>query len=211
MNLTSIKKQLGKYALELITVAFGVFLGMYVSEWKAQQKVNKNVNKSLSYILEELETNKASLEKSYQYHQQISVSIDSLKSKLTEQDMFLPYISNDKFHHMSIEGWQGIVITNSEDIAFESSKITGTLQEADIELVHLISKTYKHLDFNAEFGKTILNKMISINSETKVIDVLGTLELLTSDFMNSEKVLLSELEKTIKQLKESFKAKVEHE
>lgn len=211
MNLTSIKKQLGKYALELITVAFGVFLGMYVSEWNAQQKINKNVQKSLSYILEELETNKTSFEKSYQYHQQISVSIDSLKSKLTEQDMFLPYISNDKFHHMRIEGWQGIVITNSEDIAFESSKITGTLQEADIELVHLISKTYKHLDFNAEFGKTILNKMISINSETKVIDVLGTLELLTSDFMNSEKVLLSELEKTIKKLKESSKAKVEHE
>ncbi|MFT5911534.1 MAG: hypothetical protein ACI9XO_003064, partial [Paraglaciecola sp.] len=30
-------------------------------------------------------------------------------------------------------------LTNFEDIAFESAKISGTIQEVDIELIHVIS------------------------------------------------------------------------
>ena len=45
-----------------------------------------------------------------------------------------------------------------------------------------------------------MNRMMTINSATKVIDVLGTVELMSTDLLVYEKKLLDAIEKTQQEL-----------
>lgn len=190
-------KRILKYLIEFLIVAFGVFLGIYVSEWRSQNKMAANVEKSMKYIVEEMESNRDNLEKTIAYHEMIKVNFDSLRRTLSMEDIMQPYFGNDKFRHQQIKGWTGIGLSNFEDIAYESAKISGTIQEIDIELIHLISKMYKQQDFNTEFGKTTLSQMLDMDSNAKVLDVINVIELLTTDVLNNEKHVLKNLNKTI--------------
>ncbi len=53
--------KISKYSVELLIVAFGVFLGTYVGEWKSNQRTKKNTAKSVNFIIEELKANSQSL------------------------------------------------------------------------------------------------------------------------------------------------------
>ena len=87
-----------------------------------------------------------------------------------------------------------------ENTAFESTKISGIIKEYDIEFLQSISKVYNIQKNYSEFGTSIMNRMMTINSATKVIDVLGTVELMSTDLLVYEKKLLDAIEKTQQEL-----------
>ena len=193
-----------KYGIEFLIVGFGVFLGMYVTEWRTEKKLAENAERSIAYIAEELNSNAQNLEKAIAYHESIKKAFDSAIDTLTEEDLLEPYYSNEKFRHSNLKGWTGIGLPDFEDVAFESSKIIGTIQEIDIDLIHSISKVYKHQEFNAEIGKSTLDRMIATNSTTRTVDVISIFELLTSDLLNHERWLKQQLYETIKKIKERY-------
>lgn len=198
----SIKKSLPKYLAELIIVAFGVFLGILVSEHKTKNKIKENASISRAYIIDELETNRQNLINIVQYHEKIKKGFDSLKSQITEEITFSTYFSNNKFRQEHIPGWNGLGIVKIEDVAFESAKIGGIFQSMDINDVKQISSAYRQLYNYREFGNIVTEKTFSMNAQTIVMDVVGILDILTSDFLNNEKHLVNELDQTIKILKE---------
>lgn len=195
------KKSILKYFLELLIVAFGVFLGIEVSEYKSDKNMKENVAESLGLITIELQSNAARLEKSIVYHQKIKVGFDSLRKNISRENAYLPYFSNNVFRHNSIPNWNGLGIPGIEDIAFESAKIGGIFQELDIENIKLISNAYKKLNSNTELGRNLTTKLIGIDSDTKILDVIGILELLTNDVLLTEQYLKKELDETIEKLK----------
>lgn len=199
------KKSFIKYLLELLIVAFGVFLGIEVSEYRSEKKMRENVNESLKLITDELQSNASRLEKSIDYHQSIKVGFDSLRSNISKEDAYLPYFSNTVFRHNSIPNWNGLGIPAVEDIAFESAKIGGIFQELDIDRIQLISNAYKKLNINTEIGKDLTTKLIGIDSETKVVDIIGIFELLTNDVLLTEIYLKKDLDETIEKLKSTHK------
>ena len=185
------KKDIVKYLIEFIIVAFGVFLGIYVNELQNEKRTEKEKEKSINYILEELEDNKKSLEKAIAYHESIKIEIDSIFRTLDEKDLYVTYLGNKIIQHNEIKGWNGVGIATLENTAFEAAKISGIMKEYGIELIRYFSKIYNHQEAYSKFGNTILTKMINVNSSTKVIDVVGSIQLMTSDVLNYEKSLLN--------------------
>ncbi|MEM8891795.1 MAG: hypothetical protein AAGD28_27705, partial [Bacteroidota bacterium] len=100
-----------------------------------------------------------------------------------------------------IDGWDGVHLPSYENIAFEGAKISGLTREFDIETVQSLSQIYKMLDFNGEFGKTTLDKMLSMDSDSKVVDGLSIISLLTGDVLSSEIYLKKRLDVALKELK----------
>jgi len=105
-----------------------------------------------------------------------------------------PYWENENFKHNQIKGWHGIFLAEVDDIAFEGAKISGVIKEFDIELIQKLSKIYKLQSQYLKFGNSIFNRMLSINSDTKVLDVIGSIQLMTSDLLLYEKKLFQEIE-----------------
>ena len=185
------KSKVFKYFIEFLIVAFGVFLGVYASELQNEKKIKREKEKSISYILEELASNKERLLNSVEYHQLLKTQIDSIVRTLKEADFFTTYIGNKHFRHDRIKGWKGIQIAKLESTAFEAAKITGIIREFDIEFIQKVSKAYKYQETYSKFGNSILTKMVNLNSSSKVLDVFGAVELMTTDLLSNEKELLN--------------------
>jgi hypothetical protein len=183
-------KRVFKYLIEFLIVAFGVFLGVYASEIQNEKKIKIEKEKSISYIIEELENNKNRLEESIKYHKLIKIEIDSIVKTLNDKDLFTTYIGNKSFQHNKIKGWSGVRIANLDNTAFEAAKISGIIKEYDIKFIQNISKIYKHQETYSEFGNSVLSKMINLNSSTKVVDMLSSIELMANDLLNYEKAIL---------------------
>ncbi|MEO1215313.1 MAG: hypothetical protein AAFY45_17400 [Bacteroidota bacterium] len=199
--MSEFKKDLIKYLLEFLIVVFGVFLGMYVNERVAQNKIDREVKKSLSYILDELEGNSRQLEYTIAYHEKIKTAYQKFKTDIPEEELLSNYFANQKYKFNKIEGWDGVHLPSYENIAFEGAKISGLTREFDIETVQSLSQIYKMLEFNGEFGKTTLDKMLSMDSDSKVVDGLSIISLLTGDVLSSEIYLKKRLDVSIKELK----------
>ncbi len=195
------KKNIVKYLFELLIVAFGVFLGIYVSEWNSKKHINENTSKSMNFIIEEMKSNQKNLLKSIEYHELIKSNLRKITKQISEHEISKPYFGNKAFHVSNIEGWAGIGLSKFRTISFEGAKMNSIFQEMDFEIVQQIASAYKQIEFNQEFGTSVLDKMLQTNSTTKVVDVIGIVELLTSDVLNSEKALNLELEHTIEYLK----------
>lgn len=101
--MSSTKKHIIRYSIELIIVAFGVFLGIIVSNWLAQQKVDNKVKKTLSYIISEMESNSQALERASIYHSKIKDELDSAISTLDREAMSIPYVENTQFKYINLK------------------------------------------------------------------------------------------------------------
>ncbi len=195
------RKKILTHLIELIIVAFGVFLGIYVSEWKSAERMQKNTFKSLNYIIAELEANHENLGRAIEYHVTIKANLKKITSQLDETTFDKPYFGNKEFHVMKIDQWTGVGLPDFKTISYDGAKLNGIFQEIDFEIVQLIASAYKQITFSQEFGKSILDKLLQSNSSTKVADIVGTVELLTSDVLNNEHRVASELKNIIKELK----------
>ncbi len=194
------KKNVLKYVFDLAIVTFGVFLAIFVNGKIVQNKIDRDVKKSINYIIDELKLNRDQLVMIIEYHQKIKENFREVKSRVSDKEIMEPYFSSKAFRFTHIKDWVGISLPNYENIAFEGAKISGITQEFDIETIQYISQAYKLIEFNAEFGKTVLNKMLAIDSNTKVADAMGMISLLTSDVLNSEISLKAQLDHTIENI-----------
>jgi len=182
-----------KYLIEFIIVAFGVFLGVFVSEKNAQNKINNNTEKSLTFIIEEIDSNIMKLTNSIDYQSQIIASLDSVTHNLRQSDIGNSYYKNRKFRFNNLPGWRGMGLPSLETISYESAKMNGVIGGLNIHTTRLIARAYNRQEAFTEFSKKVNNKLLEINSNTKLIDVLGIFELLKYDIFSTEKWLVNEL------------------
>jgi large-conductance mechanosensitive channel len=49
-----ISREIIRYVIEFLIVAFGVYLGFYASDLQNEKKIQEDKKKSLTYIIEEL-------------------------------------------------------------------------------------------------------------------------------------------------------------
>ncbi|MBU2974978.1 hypothetical protein [Zobellia sp. B3R18] len=203
------KRNFFNYLIDFLIVAFGVFLGTYVSQHQTQKKIIENKIKSVNFILDELKNNRENLLKVIEYHELIKISFDSIQPTLSENDLQTTYFKSKKFNHNEIKEWKGFQLAEIESIAFETVKISGIIQEMDIEMVKEISKIYKQQENYSNFSQSIINRMLSIDASTKTIDVLGTFQLFTNDVVNYEKLLLLNSEKGIEKIQTLLSLKKE--
>lgn len=188
-------RRIFKYLVELLIVVFGVFFGLYASEIQSEKRIKREKQKSINYIVEELRGNKEKLEATIRYHKLIRNALDSIAVNLNQKDFFKIYIGNQIFKHNEIKGWKGVQIANLESTAFEAAKISGIIKEYDIGFIRDVSKIYSYQEEYLEFGNSILQRMININSSSKVIDAFSSIELMTHDLVNYEEAIYEEIEK----------------
>ena len=187
-----------KYSIDLVIVISGVFLGIYISGLKENRSINLEKEKSIKYIISELENNLKLINGHITYHELIKQQIDSIIPTLSEEVKFSSFI---KYRDNEIKGWEGFLYARIQYTAFEGAKLSGIMQEMDLELIQEISYIYTFQKAYSDFGTSILNKAFETNSSTKVIDFLDIIQIMTSDLLNLEKGLSDEIEKTITDLK----------
>jgi len=89
-----------------------------------------------------------------------------------------------------------------ETISYEGAKINGLFQELEFETVQLIASAYKQITSNKEFGNSLLTRFLQTSSETRVLDIVGSVDLLCTDVLTNEALLLQRLEEKIQILEE---------
>ncbi len=195
-------KSILKYLVEVIIVAFGVFLGVNYSNINADNKTKKEKERSLNLIIKELELNQQLLEDQISYHKKIKIEMDSIVPSLSKERMLASYTETE-VKRLEIKGWKGFIFARLQRTAFESTKTSGLMKEFDIELVQKLSDIYYFQDIYINFATSVLNKAIEINSSMKMVDLIGTINLMTSDVLGLERQLSEKLEKTLTELKTS--------
>ncbi|NMM47692.1 hypothetical protein [Marinigracilibium pacificum] len=198
----SFKRNIFRYIIEFIIVAFGVFLGTYLNDMESKKQEIANQEKALKNIITELENNQQNLQKTINYHELIKVNFDSLLKTIPEDVLSKNYFENKSFKFVYIKDWVGNGFTEFEDTAFEVSKMSGTLQNMDIELIQEISKVYNKINSQSEFQSSINNRMTSLNSQSTTYDVIGNIIILTRDNLGMEKMLSKQLDQSIKNIRE---------
>ena len=201
MNKTT--KHIIKYLIEIIIVAFGVFLGTYFSDASAQKKLQADKERAMQIISKELAYNRKMIQEHVTYHEAIKVQIDSIFETLSEEDRLESIVKTKKFQQNQVKGWRGLLYARVQKTGFEGAKLSGVVKEFDIELIQKLSNIYSLQDIYSDFGASILNKGISMNSSAKVIDFIGVTQLMTSDLLGLEKRLLKELDEMITVLEKS--------
>ena len=195
-------KNIIKYFIEFLIVAFGVFLGVYASEWQNQNKSRKTEGKAVENIIRELEQNKDNLRSSIKYHGIIKVNLDSVLKVFPKETFFEPYFKNQQnFKFKDVNGWRGSGFSGFVNTAFEVTKMSGTLQNMDIDLIQDISEIYNKMKIMSEFQSVINSRMANLNSDSKTIDVIGDMSIISGDNLDMEKSLIEHLEKAIEGIK----------
>lgn len=189
-----------KYFLELLVVAFGVFLGLIASNWNADRKMKVEVDRTKTFIIEEIETNIESLAFAIRYHEQLAVKLDSVLANLDEDIYLKPFFKNKQFKLGKSIGWTGPGVVTLQRSIFESGKIAGILQELDIKTIQLITTSYEWQANYKMMVEKLLNKLFEIDSSTKVADVIGIVEMISNDLLMNEKRTKEHLEWTLSEL-----------
>lgn len=190
-----------KYLIEVLIVAFGVFLGVYYSNINSNSKTQLEKEKSLDLIIEELELNKKLVKEHISYHEKIKLEMDSIVPSLTPERLNA-YFTESEVKLLEIKGWTGFRFARVQNTAFESTKTSGLMKEFDIELVQKLSDIYYFQDLYLNFATSILNKAIDFNSSSKIIDLIGAIKLMTSDLLGLERELSTKLDLVVKELKD---------
>lgn len=199
--MTKFLKSLFKYILEFIVVAFGVFLGLYVSDLRSEEKLAEEKTRALQLIQDELQSNLNNIREAYLYHKSLEGVVDSIRQVIPQQEGRRLYIGNPYFQHNKLPGWSGFMLPDLDKTALESVKLSGTLQEFEIEKIRLITNMYTLMDRYDAFSDKILDKMIGMDSETKVVDIIIVLDVMTKDIRQYEGKVMMTLEKTLAGLK----------
>ena len=134
-------KSILKYLIEILIVAFGVFLGVYYSNINADNKTQRATEKSLNLIIKELELNKGLLEEHITYHEKIKIEMDSIIPGLSVEKLNSNFTESE-FKDIEIKGWTGFNFARLQKTAFESTKTSGLMKEFDIELIQKLSDIY---------------------------------------------------------------------
>jgi|GEM_PF-816283 len=196
-------KSVSKYLIELLIVSFGVFLGFYLGEQNNQKRTNQNTLNALNQIISELESNVEIIGRTITYHEQLSIELDSVTSILEKSDYNKPFLeTKEKFNFSQMPSWRGYWVANTNSIIYESAKISGVFNELNIETIRIIATVYEFQEHYKKLGNQSLNKLLDMDSDTKVMDVVGLLERLVKyDLYAQEKSILEMLKQSIQQLK----------
>jgi len=195
------KKNIIKYLIEFLIVAFGVFLGSYANEKQNEKKINKNKEKAIENIISELENNKKKLENAIEYHQLYKAYFDSIVQTIPKESYKELYIESDKFRYYKAKEWKGFGFAEFESTAFETAKMSGALQNMDIQLLQEISNIYNQTKHLENLDNKINDLMYEGDYNIKVFDVITKIALIIGDNFNLEKNLNKKLEESIKKIK----------
>ena len=195
------KKTIIKYLIEFLIVAFGVFLGSYANEIQNEKKINKNKEKAIENIISELENNKEKLEKSIEYHKILKVYFDSIVTAIPKKDYKENYFESGKFRYPKAKEWKGIGFAEFESTAFETAKMSGTLQNMNIQLLQEISYIYKQIKNLEILDNKITESMYEGDYNMKVFDMLMKFSVIVGDNFTKEKDLIKKLDKSIQRIK----------
>lgn len=205
----NLKNNIFRYLFEFLIVAFGVFLGMYASDISNKKTIKENKEKTVNNIIQELKYNQSELENAIQYHQDIKNNLDSLLNTFSKEDFKKKYIESEKFKFWKIKGWTGSGFSELENTSFEVAKTSGVLQHMDIEMIQEISKIYKKIETLSGYQKSLQNRMMSLNSESEVMDAVLDIGIITGDNLYTETQILEKIKNSITKI-DSLRHKSSH-
>lgn len=122
--------------IQMIMIAFGVYLGMLTNDWSAKRKEQRAVQNGLQSIANEITFNKNFLEGRLEYYKQVVIVLDSL---IEVRGASAPI--------KDIPGFRGINPILLRNSAFELAQSTQVLANMDYQRAESLSLLYAVQDF----------------------------------------------------------------
>lgn len=134
-----------KVVLEIVFIAFAVFLGLLVGQWNEDKKNNKLAEENLSNILTEINENKETLEGYLKIHEKIEEKFNVIIAS-SDSESYVAQKQADFSYNLEL-------LHNS---AWNTAKLTHSISFMDFSLVKNISIMY---DFQDEYTLIINEQM----------------------------------------------------
>lgn len=122
--------------IQMIMIAFGVYLGMLANDWSTKRKEQREVKNGLQSIANEITFNKNFLEGRLEYYKQVVTVLDSLVG-----------VRGAEAPIEGIPGFRGINPILLRNSAFELAQSTQVLANMDYQLAESLSLLYAVQDF----------------------------------------------------------------
>lgn len=183
--------------LQLLIVAFGVFFALIVNDWSASQNQRSLKEKTVELLISELEFNRTKLESSIEYHLNLKKELPLLAKELDQKRMLESILVSGGVRFNQLPSWNGPGLVGLETAVYDGAIISGVFSTLDIQKLQAISGVYSKQKEYIRLSESVINKLLSMNSETKNIDMIILLELLVNDMTLLEKSLVSRIQTTI--------------
>lgn len=131
-----ISKELRSLVLQLLIVAFGVYLGLLGNQWADNRKMQRSLKSGLQSIANEVAFNKNFLTQRRDYYESVVGSLDSLIAKRGADAPI-----------EDIPGFQGIRPILLRNSSYQLAQATQVLANMDYNLADEISMVYSVQDF----------------------------------------------------------------
>lgn len=122
--------------IQMIMIAFGVYLGMLANDWSTKRKEQREVKNGLQSIANEIAFNKNFLEGRVEYYKQVVTVLDSLIE-----------VRSAEAPIEDIPGFRGINPILLRHSSFQLAQSTQVLSNMDYQLADKIALVYTLQDF----------------------------------------------------------------
>lgn len=180
---------------QLIPVAIGVYIGILAGNWNQNRIENNNKKEFLTNVILEMKQNQKMLSEASIYHENLRISINSLDSILTKDQLVNPMFAQNGFD--MIPGWKGTKIPALENSIYEAGMISNVMSGMDFKTINNISKIYNFQKSYKELTDPILKKLYDVDHETSLMDVIMPLSILSSDIKTVEKKIIGDYDTLI--------------
>jgi hypothetical protein len=194
------KSEVIRYGIELLIVMCGVFMGIMAGEWNSDRHLNQQRKLIMTNLKSEIKQNAAQLDRAIKYHTKIAATLDSLWLSSDQKQLAQLFLDGRGFNQ--IPGWHGLGVSILENSVYESARISDVFSGMELPMLTGLSRIYREIDGYNQVGRKLQDRLFDINSQTKFIDVLLTIEIVRGDILGYEKYIKTQLETFAGQMEE---------
>lgn len=193
-------KLLASLFSQFLPVAIGVFLGLWANNWNESRKQEAAQHQMLQQMLEELNNNKASLEKAIPYHQRIGAVLDSLQSVLSSDELQQTMSASGGL--AAIPSWKGMKMPIMDNSVYQSALVSGGFTGLDFNILRQIAQTQSMYTIYNKFFDILLERLSSLNGQTTKAELFDRLAIIGHDIVDIEASLVRTQEQTVQKIQE---------
>jgi len=172
------KKIINKRVLfEFVSISFAVFLGMMLNTWKEARDNSELAEKSVQNIKTEILNNKEEVAKLLQVHRGHLIIVDSLLLEMEDSIKVTNRSVNLKFRLINSTSW-------------ETAKLTQAVAYMNIDLVTMVSGTYKYQDYYDDLVRKYAQERMTSIPEAYNKSTLEKLQVFIASIIDIENNLI---------------------
>ena len=157
----NISQRLSDHLIQGFLIFLSVFFAFWLTEYRESQKDADTLEISLQYIASEMSYNHNRVESIFEYHTQLLLEIDSLRTDTDSNWM--------QMKGSDLENWKGLQIPLLRSTAYQTYLNSNIIDNVEFELVKSLTRVY--------YAQSITERLDNSLIESTITDSEGLMSL----------------------------------